>query len=75
MIDVFTGSMSFVGPRPEVLKYVNFYPSDIAEIVLSVRPGITDVSSIEFISESEMLEKSDDPEKIVFIFIRVNSGF
>lgn len=63
LIDVLEGKMSLVGPRPEVQKYVEFYPVDVREIVLSVRPGITDLASIKYRSESEILAKADDPER------------
>ena len=42
LIDVVRGRMSLVGPRPEVPIYVNAYPPGIRQLVLSVRPGITD---------------------------------
>ncbi|AKM30425.1 sugar transferase [Pandoraea faecigallinarum] len=63
LIDVFTGAMSLVGPRPEVPKYVAVYPSDVRDIVLSVKPGITDLASIEYRDESTLLGQSDDPER------------
>lgn len=63
LIDVLQGSMSLVGPRPEVPKYVALYPELTKSIVLSVRPGITDLASIEYRSESELLGKSSNPEK------------
>lgn len=63
LIDVLQGSMSLVGPRPEVPKYVSFYPEPTKSIVLSVRPGITDLASIEYRSESDLLGKSSNPEK------------
>jgi lipopolysaccharide/colanic/teichoic acid biosynthesis glycosyltransferase len=63
LIDVIQGRMSLVGPRPEVPKYVAHYPERSREIVLSVRPGITDSASIEFRQENEMLMHSQDPEK------------
>ena len=63
LIDVFCGSMSLVGPRPEVPEYVSLYPNDIKNIVLSVRPGITDYASIIMIDESEILAKSDNPKQ------------
>lgn len=62
LIDVFIGSMSFVGPRPEVPKYVEFYPDHIRNIVLSVRPGITDECSLKFIDESDLLAAQPNPE-------------
>tara|TARA_B100001142_G_C13956940_1_gene509498 strand:- start:4 stop:600 length:597 start_codon:yes stop_codon:yes gene_type:complete len=63
LIDVFFGQMSLVGPRPEVSRYVAFYPDDMREIVQSVRPGITDQASIEFKSENEILGRSVDPHR------------
>ena len=62
LIDVLVGDMSLVGPRPEVPRYVEHYPSDCREIILSVRPGITDWASIYFRDESEMLGRAADPE-------------
>jgi lipopolysaccharide/colanic/teichoic acid biosynthesis glycosyltransferase len=63
LINVLKGDMSLVGPRPEVPEYVNYYPSNIKEIVLSVKPGITDFASIEMIDENLILAKSSDPEQ------------
>lgn len=63
LIDVFRGAMSLVGPRPEVPKYVAIYPAEVREIVLSVKPGITDLASIEYRDENTLLGKSDDPER------------
>ncbi|OUS18348.1 hypothetical protein A9Q88_00740 [Gammaproteobacteria bacterium 50_400_T64] len=62
LIDVLFGTMSLVGPRPEVPKYVACYPDDLRELVLSVKPGITDLASIEFKDESSILGQSDNPE-------------
>lgn len=62
LINILKGEMSFVGPRPEVRKYVNMY-SEEQKKVLSVLPGITDVASIKYRNENELLEKSEDPEK------------
>lgn len=61
-INVLIGDMSVVGPRPEVLRYVALYPSGTREMVLSVRPGITDLASIEYRDENELLGRSADPE-------------
>ncbi|KDD10652.1 O-antigen biosynthesis protein WlbG [Bordetella bronchiseptica] len=63
LIDVFTGSMSLVGPRPEVPRYVVLYPDALRNLVLSVRPGITDPASIRFRNENEILGQSSDPER------------
>ena len=62
LINVLVGDMSLVGPRPEVRKYVEFY-DDEQNKVLSVKPGITDYASIEYMDENEILGKSTDPEK------------
>ena len=63
LINVFRGEMSFVGPRPEVPKYVDFYPDEIRELILSVRPGIVDEASIKYINENEILSNcKEDPE-------------
>jgi lipopolysaccharide/colanic/teichoic acid biosynthesis glycosyltransferase len=62
LINVFLGQMSFVGPRPEVPKYVMLY--NVAQRkVLSVKPGITDPASIIFRDENQLLNGSDDPEE------------
>jgi lipopolysaccharide/colanic/teichoic acid biosynthesis glycosyltransferase len=63
LIDVLQGTMSLVGPRPEVPRYVALYPADVRAEVLSVRPGITDLASIEFRRENELLAAAADPER------------
>ena len=55
--------MSVVGPRPEVPRYVAHYPTDLRAVVLSVRPGITDLASIAYRNESDLLAQSRDPER------------
>ena len=62
LINVLKGEMSFVGPRPEVRKYVEMYNQEQLKI-LTVKPGITDYASIEYINEDEILGKSLNPEK------------
>ena len=62
LINVLKGEMSFVGPRPEVRKYVEMYNQEQLKI-LTVKPGITDYASIEYINEDEILGKSFNPEK------------
>jgi len=62
LIDVFFGNMSIVGPRPEVPRYVALYSPEDRILVLSVRPGITDLASIEFKDENEILGAAPDPE-------------
>jgi lipopolysaccharide/colanic/teichoic acid biosynthesis glycosyltransferase len=63
LIDVLLGSMSLVGPRPEVPRYVAMYPQTLRDKVLSVRPGITDVASIEYRDENDLLARAADPER------------
>lgn len=63
LIDVFFGNMSLVGPRPEVQEFIDCYPCDVREKVLSVRPGITDEASIEMVDENEILSKYEDSRK------------
>ena len=63
LIDVFLGRMSLVGPRPEVPRYVAHYSREVRDIVLSVRPGITDQASIEFKDENEILGRATDPHQ------------
>ena len=63
LIDVLKGDMSLVGPRPEVPRYVAQYPAALRDKVLSVRPGITDMASIEYRDESELLARATDPER------------
>lgn len=60
--NVLAGEMSLVGPRPEVRRYVDLYTPE-QRIVLSVRPGITDYASIEYIDENRLLAQSKDPDK------------
>lgn len=63
LLNVLKGDMSLVGPRPEVKKYTDMY-TDEQRKVLSVRPGITDYASIEYVNENELLSKADDPEQM-----------
>jgi lipopolysaccharide/colanic/teichoic acid biosynthesis glycosyltransferase len=62
LMNVLMGDMSLVGPRPEVARYVKLYTPKQCR-VLSVRPGITDLASLEFIDENELLSKAVDPER------------
>ena len=62
LINVFLGHMSLVGPRPEVRKYVDLY-NETQRRVLLVKPGITDLASLEYFDENDLLAKSDHPEK------------
>lgn len=62
LINVLLGQMSFVGPRPEVPHYVELY-TDYQRNVLRIKPGITELASIIYKDENEVLAQSDDPEK------------
>lgn len=60
--NVFIGDMSLVGPRPEVERYTRLYTPEQRK-VLSVRPGITDWASIEYVDENVILGQAEDPDK------------
>ena len=64
LLDVIAGTMSLVGPRPEVPRYVALYPAALRDKVLSVRPGITDPASIAYRDESALLAAASDPERV-----------
>lgn len=61
--NVFIGDMSLIGPRPEVERYTRLY-TDEQKKVLSVRPGITDWASIEYVDENVILGQAEDPDKV-----------
>jgi len=62
LIDVLEGNMSLVGPRPEVPRFVARWPNDARRIILSVRPGVTDPTSVRYIDEGSLLAQAEDPE-------------
>lgn len=62
LLNVLKGDMSIVGPRPQVRKFVNFYTAEQMR-VLDIRPGITDLASIRYRNESQLLKNFKDPEK------------
>jgi lipopolysaccharide/colanic/teichoic acid biosynthesis glycosyltransferase len=62
LINVLRGDMSFVGPRPEVERYVRLFRTEYTEI-LQVRPGITDLASLKYRGESTLLARSLKPEE------------
>ena len=62
LINVLKGDMSFVGPRPEVRRYVDLYSKEQMK-VLSVRPGITDPASIKYRNENDILSSESNPEE------------
>jgi len=63
LVDVLSGRMSLVGPRPEVPRYVALWPGDLRDIILSVSPGITDPATIKLRNESTKLSAAHDPER------------
>ena len=63
LLNVFTGDMSFVGPRPEVQRYVDLYTPYQRQVLL-VRPGITDYASIAYRNENDLLAGANDPERM-----------
>jgi lipopolysaccharide/colanic/teichoic acid biosynthesis glycosyltransferase len=60
LFNVFDGSMSLVGPRPEVPEYMEFYTCEQRAIILSMRPGITDYAAVLFRDENKMLDRESD---------------
>lgn len=63
LFNVLIGDMSVVGPRPEVRKYVDMY-DERQQKVITVRPGITDLASIQFVNENELLKNAENPEML-----------
>lgn len=63
LFNIIGGSMSFIGPRPELLKYVNQYHGD-ERLILEVRPGITDYSSVEFINLDEIVGGAENADEM-----------
>jgi lipopolysaccharide/colanic/teichoic acid biosynthesis glycosyltransferase len=61
-INVLKGEMSIVGPRPEVKEFVDLYTED-QQLILNVKPGITDYASVEYFNENELLGKSENPHQ------------
>ncbi len=64
LFNVLFGEMSLVGPRPEVPEYVDLYPADVRDKVLSVKPGITDLASLEYKDENELLKDAKNPREV-----------
>ena len=64
LFNVLAGSMSFVGPRPEVREYIEFYTPEQRRVILSMRPGITDYAAILFRDEGKLLAGNGDPAEI-----------
>lgn len=62
LMNVLKGDMSIVGPRPEVMKYVKMYNEE-QKIVLSIKPGITDLASLAYSNENRILQDKENPEE------------
>jgi len=62
LINVIKGDMAIVGPRPEVKHYVDMLTENQRKIVLSCKPGLSDLASIRFHNEAEILDGKEDPE-------------
>ena len=62
LFNVFKGDMSLVGPRPEVPRYVDMYTEEQKK-VLNVKPGITDLASIRYRDENELLGQAENPDE------------
>ena len=64
LLDVLQGTMSLVGPRPEVPRYMDAAPPALKARVLSVRPGLTDPVAVAHLDEATLLAQADDPERL-----------
>lgn len=62
LLNILMGEMSVVGPRPEVKQYVDLYNEEQLQ-VLTVKPGLSDLATLEYVKESELLAQSSNPEK------------
>lgn len=63
LVNVLRGEMSLVGPRPEVERYARHYPVEY-ERILAVRPGITDLATLAYRNEEQILARSSEPERL-----------
>lgn len=63
LINIMRGEMSFIGPRPELIKYTSQYEG-AEKLILEVRPGITDYSSLEFINLDELVGTEENADEI-----------
>lgn len=63
-INILKGDMSFVGPRPEIPSEVQTYDPEVKNLILSIKPGLTDLASLADLHEEEVLEGSSDPHQI-----------
>jgi len=70
LINVLRGEMSFVGPRPEVKMYIDMMTNEERSVILSIKPGMTDLASLYNFHEGEVLRGSSDPERTYMEKIR-----
>ena len=63
LVNVLRGQMSLVGPRPEVLEYLDVF-RNLAPQVLALRPGLTDEATLRYLDEERLLAESDDPQRL-----------
>jgi lipopolysaccharide/colanic/teichoic acid biosynthesis glycosyltransferase len=63
LINVLKGEMSFVGPRPAVTEDMKDYSEEQKKVILSVKPGITDLSSLKFVHEEELIKEAENPRQ------------
>ena len=68
--NLLNGTMNLVGPRPEEKKTIDIIPRDLRNIVLSVKPGLTSLSSLHFFDEEAILRESTDPHKTYWMQIK-----
>ncbi|MFC1789846.1 sugar transferase [Patescibacteria group bacterium] len=62
-INILKGDMSFVGPRPEIPQEVALYDKETRDIILSVKPGLTDLATLENVHEEEVLKGEKNPHE------------
>lgn len=62
LVNVVRGDMALVGPRPELPQYTDLWDSHLRDVILSVRPGITDPMTVQLRREEELLAAQDDPQ-------------
>ena len=60
--NVLKGDMSIIGPRPQVLRFADRFEEGLRDVILSVRPGITGLTQVQFLNEDRMLEAAEDRE-------------
>jgi lipopolysaccharide/colanic/teichoic acid biosynthesis glycosyltransferase len=70
LINILKGEMSFVGPRPEVPSEVALYDEETRNILLSIKPGLTDLATLENVHEEEVLKGSKDPHEAYRLLIQ-----